>query len=282
MHESLKNPVSFIEHLSQFMNEKNDTKDSEEDYKEKISRILNDIDHNSGEVKRIFQDVDLHIHPADKRIALLIEFYSRLCEIPHKKDVALSNDGRAVMCIILMNHACPDLINPETGLLKDELIEVLGYKKEYDKKNRAQKMQITESIVDAYVFYFLSGIFTMTGSTLDLEKLQKELVTFDNLVSIQKFKDFIKNDAQFNFSRFTLAHKLILDSVDDHNHSFFKTSMNLTLITNLIVIYPYIRDQIEQCKGYYKMLGIDYGTAAEELLSQCDPKPDKKPSMQKQ
>ncbi len=266
--KSQSNPT-FIDHLN----------NTDENFSK---QLLNDPENNSGEFLRIFQNVDFHIPADDERMEMLVSSYRNVFNKTSSDDKDALDSAKQFMNTVLMDHALPDMINPDTGLLKDELLEVLDYKQDYDSKTAEQKKKITEIMLNAYIFYFLSAIFAEFEKTqskdakhtaLDFDTIQKNLVTFENLEAIRKFKKYLEEDV--SISRFAFANKLICDFVDRQaylrNGFYARAILHYKLMEGILKIDPTLENKIQDCIPFYKLLGTSYANAAKQLLPKQQP-----------
>jgi len=269
-----KNPSSFIEHLSYWydVTQAEETVDSfAYDINTTREILTNGINKsNHGKILRTFQNLNFHIPDTESKFMYLKEAHSKLYVDQVEKYI----------CDILMIYAIPELIDPKTSLLKSELINFFNV--DFSKKSEDEKKQITEYIVKAYLFYFLSRMNDV--ESINVPEVQNELVTIDNIEKIIKFREFLKFDTTLGYSLFEYADKLIKDYVDrsyilkdTDDLNLYKNSPHLDLMHDFLNKYPQIREQLQENKLYYQMLGKKYGEAFETLLSM----PDSKPSLKK-
>lgn len=238
----LNGSLSFIENLSHYIENEDQYIEDGENIKDKIKRLFSNTQDqaNTGKILRIFENVPFHLKAFNKKMFL--------------------GD-------LLENYVLPDIINPQTWLIKDELLALLDYNSHFATKTLDEKFQITKYFIDAYLFYFKSGIYSAVG----FKEIQERLITAQDLAAIEKIKVYLPNH------EFAFAHRLIVDAVNTHNientPQFFKNPTHHTLMQHHLINYPSLREKLKDCMGFYRILG--YADTAEKLLTNLkEEKPD--------
>lgn len=303
-------PSEFFDHLSSFLNEKSEEEDAPDiqdllqdllkaaPENGKIDTRLEDINKNKGKIQRAFEKMEFHILTSDK-VKAQDAYHSRIMntlinaykEIYNKKEDARRIPAEMFMYDILEKYVFWDLIDPETMLLKDDLFKLLANdnNRDFNTENDEYKKQITVYFINAYLFYFLSGIFmefskretlTKDSVAVNFDGIQNKLITCENLQGMINIKKYLKEDAASHFTEFAFAHKLILDLADNlgsekKRHQFFSASTDRILMNELLLRHPDVIKKLQQCEGGYLLLGKKYHDAFIKLVPES-PKDESK------